>query len=163
MMLNIKDKIKNLKQLKKIISHLKSEGKKIVFTNGCFDLLHYGHIKYLERAKSFGDILIVAVNSDSSMKRLKGENRPINNQRDRAMVLASLEFVDFVTIFEDLTPYRLISNLRPDYLIKGGDWRKEDIVGKDLVEAYGGKVRVIPFVKNYSTTNLIRRIIQKFG
>jgi D-beta-D-heptose 7-phosphate kinase/D-beta-D-heptose 1-phosphate adenosyltransferase len=163
MMPSTKDKIKDLKQLKKIISHLKSEGKKIVFTNGCFDLLHYGHIKYLERAKSFGDILIVAVNSDSSMKRLKGENRPINNQRDRAMVLASLEFVDFVTIFEDLTPYRLISNLRPDYLIKGGDWRKEDIVGKDLVEAYGGKVRVIPFVKNYSTTNLIRRIIQKFG
>lgn len=161
--MNSSKKIKREKELINIIQKLKKKRKKIVFTNGCFDLLHYGHIRYLEAAKRFGDILIVAVNSDSSVRRLKGENRPINNQRDRTLVLASLECVDYITVFDDLTPYRLIKNLRPDYLIKGGDWREEDIVGKNIVESYGGEVKTIPFLKTYSTTNLIRKIARRFG
>jgi len=156
-------KIKKERELKNIVQRLKKKRKKIVFTNGCFDLLHYGHIKYLESAKRYGDVLVVAVNSDSSVKRLKGKNRPINNQKNRTLVLASLKCVDYVTIFNDLTPYRLIKNLRPDYLIKGGDWRKENIVGKDIVESYGGKVKTVSFLKKYSTTDLIRKIARSFG
>jgi len=156
-------KIKEEKKLKKIIQRLKKKGKRIVFTNGCFDILHYGHIKYLESAKRYGDVLIVAVNSDSSVRKLKGKNRPINNQAERTNIVASLGCVDYVTVFKELTPYRMIKNLEPDYLIKGGDWKKEDIIGKDVVESYGGRVRVIPFIKNYSTTDLIRKIIKKFS
>jgi len=160
--MNSSKKIKREKELIKIIRNLKEKNKKIVFTNGCFDLLHYGHIKYLEEAKRFGDILIVAVNSDRSVRRLKGENRPINNQRSRTKVLASLGCVDYITIFDDLSPLKLIKDLRPDYLIKGGDWKREDIVGKDIVQSYGGRVKTIPFLKNYSTTNLIRKIVKNF-
>lgn len=156
-------KIKEEKKLKKIVQRLKGEGKRIVFTNGCFDILHYGHIKYLESAKRYGDVLIVAVNSDNSVKRLKGKNRPINNQRERTNIVASLGCVDYVTIFEELSPYRLIKSLKPDCLIKGADWKKEDIVGKDIVKSHGGKVRVVPFIKNYSTTDLIRKIVKKFS
>ncbi len=156
-------KIKEEKKLKKIVQRLRRKGKRIVFTNGCFDILHYGHIKYLESAKGYGDVLIVAVNSDSSVRKLKGKSRPINNQTERTNIVASLGCVDYVTVFKEPTPYRMIKNLKPDYLIKGADWKKEDIIGRDIVASYGGKVGVVPFIKNYSTTDLIRKIIKKFS
>ncbi|WP_049945711.1 D-glycero-beta-D-manno-heptose 1-phosphate adenylyltransferase [Butyrivibrio sp. LC3010] len=131
---------------------------KVVFTNGCFDILHVGHIRYLEKASELGDYLIVGLNSDSSIKRLKGKDRPINPQQDRAEMLSALGFVDYIIFFDDDTPYNLIDELCPDILVKGGDYRIEDIVGADLVEERGGEVVIIPFVEGYSTTNLIEKI-----
>jgi len=152
-------KIVSIKHLKRI---LKARPKsKVVFTNGCFDILHFGHIKYLRDAKSKGDILVIGLNSDRSVRRLKGKNRPINPQNDRASVLAALESVDYVVVFGDDTPYRLIQSLKPDILAKGGDWPREKIVGGDIVLASGGKVLNLPYVKNRSTTNIIRKIIQQ--
>ena len=151
-------KIQNSKKLAKIFKRLRSKGKRIVFTNGCFDILHVGHVEYLSRAKRLGDILVVGLNSDSSVKKIKGEDRPINKEKDRAKVLASLYFVDYVTIFVEPTPEKLIKELRPNILVKGGDWKIKDIVGGDFVKAKGGKVRNIPFVKGYSTTSLIKKI-----
>ena len=151
-------KIQNSKKLAKIFKRLRSKGKRIVFTNGCFDILHVGHVEYLSRAKRLGDILVVGLNSDSSVKKIKGEDRPINKEKDRAKVLASLYFVDYVTIFVEPTPEKLIKELRPNILVKGGDWKIKDIVGGDFVKAKGGKVRNIPFVKGYSTTSLIEKM-----
>jgi len=133
----------------------------VVFTNGCFDLLHRGHIEYLKKAKKLGDILIVGLNSDSSVKKIKGEGRPIQGQADRAVILASLYFVDYVCIFNELTPLKLISKLIPDILAKGGDWKVKDIVGKDIVESHGGKVLSIKMVKGKSTRNIIQTILKK--
>ncbi len=152
-------KIVSLAVLKKILKDRK--GKRIVFTNGCFDILHYGHVKYLKEARSKGDVLIVGINSDKSARRLKGKSRPINPQADRARVLASLESVDYCVIFNEDTPYRLIKAIAPDVLIKGGDWAKENIVGSDIVLHRGGKVLTIPYVKNRSTSNIIKKIIAK--
>ena len=152
-------KIVTLSGLKKILKSQKD--KKTVFTNGCFDILHYGHVRYLADAKSMGDILIVGLNSDASTRRLKGKNRPINTQKDRAEVLSALESVDYVVVFNDDTPYRLIKTLKPDILVKGGDWLKKDIVGADIVVSGGGKVLTIPYVKNRSTTNIINKITRK--
>lgn len=155
-------KIKSLKSLKKVIARLKSEHKKIVFTNGCFDLLHYGHVKYLEDAKRYGDILVVAVNSDSSVKRIKGNSRPVVNQKDRLSVIAGLESVDYVTLFNEETPIKVIKTLKPDVLIKGSDWQRSGIIGADFVSGYGGKVMTIKLTAGCSTTKLIKKIAQRF-
>lgn len=154
----ISAKIKNINQLKKITEALKKRGKKIIFTNGCFDILHFGHVKYLEAAKKRGDVLIVGLNSDGSVRKIKGKTRPINRQNERAYILAGLASVDYVVIFSGETPYNLINTLKPDILVKGGDWQKEKIVGADIVKKQGGKIIVIPFVSGFSTTKLIQKI-----
>lgn len=151
-------KLKNLNELKGIITTLKSKGKKIIFTNGCFDLLHYGHIKYLEDAKRKGDILVVAVNSDSSVKKIKGNQRPIIGQGDRIRTLAALESVDYAVLFNEDTPLKVIKSLKPDILAKGADWNKKDIVGREFVLSYGGCVSTIKLVKGRSTSSLIKKI-----
>jgi rfaE bifunctional protein nucleotidyltransferase chain/domain len=156
--LKLEKKVRSLRQLKKIIDSLKKAGEKIVFTNGCFDILHYGHVKYLEEAKNKGDCLVVAVNSDNSVKKLKGANRPLVSQKYRQKVLAGLECVDFVVLFGEETPLKTIKALRPDVLIKGGDWKEKDIVGSDFVKSHGGKVFSIGFVKGFSTSALIKKI-----
>ena len=130
----------------------------VVFTNGCFDILHRGHIEYLNEAKSLGMYLIVGLNSDSSTRRLKGEDRPVNKETDRAYVLSNLKCVDAVIIFNEDTPYDLISSVKPDFLVKGGDWKEDQIVGSDIVKLYGGKVISLKFVDSYSTSNIIERI-----
>lgn len=151
-------KIKNPDALSKTLARLKSTGKKVVFTNGCFDIMHSGHVKYLETARNLGNILVVGLNSDSSVRSIKGNGRPINGQNDRAAVLAGLGCVDYVTIFADRTPEKLIRMLKPDILAKGADWKTADIVGADFVTARGGKVARIPFVRGRSTTTLIKKI-----
>ena len=150
-------KIKDLKILAKTLSALRSKGKKIVFTNGCFDILHVGHVDYLSKARRLGDVLVVGLNSESSVKKIKGKRRPINKESDRAKILSSLYFVDYVTSFNETTPENLIKKVRPDILVKGGDWKIEDIVGGSFVRSYGGKIKSIPFVKGYSTTSIIER------
>lgn len=145
---------------RKTVSKLRefSKDKKIVFTNGCFDLLHTGHIRYLQQAAQMGDILVVGLNSDSSVRRLKGKGRPINTQSDRAEILAALECIDYIVIFEEDTPYELIREIQPDVLVKGGDYEQDKVVGKDIVEAHGGEVIILNFVENKSTTEIIKRI-----
>lgn len=135
-----------------------NKDKKIVFTNGCFDILHIGHLRYMEEASKLGDILVIGLNSDKSVRRLKGPDRPINNQNDRAELLSALEFVDYVIIFEEDTPYELIKKIQPDILVKGGDYNFENVVGKDIVEARGGELRLLQFVNGKSTTNIINKI-----
>lgn len=137
------------------ISQLKAEGKKIVFTNGCFDLLHVGHVRYLQEAKKLGDALIVGINSDASVKRLKGPTRPVQNEQDRAEILAALEAVDATILFTEDTPENLIHKVKPDILVKGGDWKIESIVGAPFVMSYGGKVMSLQFVDGKSTTKII--------
>jgi D-beta-D-heptose 7-phosphate kinase/D-beta-D-heptose 1-phosphate adenosyltransferase len=155
------EKLKNLRNLTTIVSRLKKRGKKIVFTNGCFDILHYGHAKYLEQARRLGDCLVVGLNSDSSVKIIKKDkNRPVNSQFERASVLAALSSVDYIIIFNALTPFKLIKDLKPNIIVKGGDWKKDEVVGKDIVESYGGKVVIAPYIKGYSTTNIIKSIIK---
>jgi len=156
-------KIKNPTALSKILARLKDEGKKIVFTNGCFDIIHPGHVKYLKRAKDLGDVLVVGLNSDSSVRAIKGIHRPINRESDRALVLASLYFVDYVTLFSSTTPEGLIRSFKPDLLVKGGDWRIKDIAGSDFVKSHGGRVVKVPFVKGYSTTSIIKKISRPLG
>ncbi len=137
------------------------DGKKVVFTNGCFDILHRGHAAYLEQAKSLGDFLVVGVNSDESVRKLKGEGRPVNNENDRAYLLEMLKPVDFVIIFNEETPYELIKSINPDFLVKGGDWKEEEIVGSDIVRKNGGKVMSLKFIDNYSTTGIMKKISEK--
>lgn len=156
------NRLKNLNELIGIRKELKSQNKIVVFTNGCFDILHAGHVDYLNKAKSLGDILIVGLNSDSSMKKIKGDNRPIVPQNERAFIISNLKSVDYVTIFEEETPYELIKKLVPDVLVKGADWSKDKIIGGDVVEAAGGKVVTIEFVNFQSTTNIINTILEKF-
>jgi D-beta-D-heptose 7-phosphate kinase/D-beta-D-heptose 1-phosphate adenosyltransferase len=156
--MDLKDKIKGQADLARKIASLRRRWKKVVFTNGCFDILHLGHVKYLEKAKSLGDLLVVGLNSDASVRLIKGKGRPINSESDRAMVLASLCFVDYVTIFNDPTPERLIQKLKPDILVKGADWKTKDIVGADFVQSRGGRVARIAFVKGRSTTDLIKKM-----
>lgn len=131
---------------------------KVVFTNGCFDLLHVGHIRYLQSARRLGTFLIVGINSDASVKRIKGESRPLQSQSDRAEILAALGCVDAVCIFDDDTPKALIHLIRPDFLVKGGDWAKEHIIGADYVESYGGVIKSLEFVEGHSTTSIIRKM-----
>jgi rfaE bifunctional protein nucleotidyltransferase chain/domain len=140
---------------------MRREGKQLVFTNGCFDLLHPGHVRYLNQARALGDALVVALNSDRSVRALKGEGRPILTQHERAEVMAALEDVDYVTIFDEDTPRELIAVLLPDILVKGGDWSIEKIVGREEVEAAGGKVLSLPYVEGSSTTDIVERILKK--
>lgn len=136
------------------------KGSKLVFTNGCFDILHVGHVKYLQQAKALGDILVVGLNSDASVKRLKGEERPVQVEADRADVLAALACVDFVCLFNEDTPLDLITTVKPDFLVKGGDWPVEKIVGYDFVTSYGGQVKSLPFVPGRSTSSILERVKQ---
>jgi D-beta-D-heptose 7-phosphate kinase/D-beta-D-heptose 1-phosphate adenosyltransferase len=147
-------KIKDLQELKGIVQKLKKEGKRIVFTNGCFDLLHPGHIKCLEEAKKLGDVLIVGINSDQSVKRLKGPQRPIMPLWGRMMLLGALEAVDYVVCFEEDTPLELIKELQPDVLVKGGDWKEEEVVGRELVS----EVKIVEYQEGFSTTSIIEKI-----
>lgn len=147
-----------LKQLVKVVQGLRRKGRRIAFTNGCFDLLHVGHVDVLERIKRESDCLIVAVNSDAGVRRLKGHGRPLVPGRERARLLAALKPVDYVTIFSEPTPLKVIKAIRPDLLAKGGDWKPEEIVGREVVESYGGRVLVVPYLKGHSTTRLIQRI-----
>lgn len=140
------------------VRKLKAKGKKIVFTNGCFDIIHAGHVTYLMKAKRLADVLVVGMNSDDSVKRLKGDSRPINNEEDRAIVLAALKPVDFVTIFDEDTPYELVKALIPDIIVKGGDYTNGSVVGGDIVTQNGGEVVIIPLVEGKSTTGIIEKV-----
>lgn len=142
----------------RVRKRLKQEGKKVVFTNGCFDIVHRGHVEYLTRARALGDVLVVGMNTDASIRRIKGPKRPLVGEDDRAFVLAALQMVDYVCLFSEDTPYELIKAVVPDVLVKGSDWTIETIVGRDIVEAAGGRVQTIDFVPQYSTTNLIQKI-----
>jgi len=154
--------IKTREEIKKIRVQLKSEGKKVVFTNGVFDLIHSGHIDYLVKAKEMGDILILALNSDSSVKRIKGNKRPILEQNERAFIVSNLKPVDYVTFFEEDTPAEIISDLIPDVLVKGADWAIDKIVGREIVEANGGEVKNIKFINDQSTSNIIKIIKERY-
>ncbi|MBI5640507.1 MAG: D-glycero-beta-D-manno-heptose 1-phosphate adenylyltransferase [Nitrospirae bacterium] len=146
-------KLLDRKDLQRLCRRLRAEGKKIVFTNGCFDIIHKGHVRYLREARKLGDLLIVGLNSDSSVSGIK-PGRPVNRERDRAEVLAALSMVDYITIFSEKTPYSLIKALKPDVLVKGGDWNKEDIVGSDIAK----ETHSLPFVRGISTTRIIEKI-----
>jgi len=154
----IESKIVSLPDVAKFVSTLKADEQKIVFTNGCFDVLHYGHVCYLSKAKDLGDKLIVGLNSDASVRRLKGETRPINGQKERATLLAAFSFIDAIVVFDEDTPENLIKKVKPDFLVKGGDYTFETIVGAEFVSSYGGKVITIPFVENFSSTSIIKRL-----
>jgi len=152
------DKICDLSAMKTLVSAWKKDGKKVVFTNGVFDLLHIGHITYMAKASELGDKLIIGLNSDSSVKRIKGDDRPVNDQNSRAALLAALFFVDGIVLFEEDTPLNLISTLLPDILVKGADYAVENIVGAKEVIANGGEVKTINFVEGYSSTSIIQKI-----
>lgn len=159
---NIRKKIKTREEIQFVVQRAHFFGKKIVFTNGVFDLMHLGHVDYLSKAKDCGDVLIVGMNSDASVKMLnKGDTRPLQDQQSRAMVLASLSFVDFVVIFDEETPYDLIKAAQPDVLVKGADYKVEQIAGHDIVLARGGEVKLIELVSGYSTTAIEKKILGK--
>jgi rfaE bifunctional protein nucleotidyltransferase chain/domain len=149
-------------ELKAEVDRLKREGKKVVFTNGCFDILHAGHTRYLREARKLGDALILALNSDSSVRSIKGPMRPIVPEAERAEVVAALDSVDYVTVFDELTPLELIEYLRPDVIVKGGDWAEKDIVGAETVRKWGGRVAIMPEIEGASTTNIIDRVLQVY-
>ncbi|MFQ5737749.1 MAG: D-glycero-beta-D-manno-heptose 1-phosphate adenylyltransferase [Acidobacteriota bacterium] len=153
-----REKIRKRETLKNIVKDLQASGQKVVFTNGCFDLLHPGHVRYLQAARSFGDVLVVAINNDDSVRRLKGPGRPILSEQERSEVLAALECVDWVTLFDEPTPGAIIEELLPDVLVKGGDWPLDEIVGRGTVEASGGQVISRKFEEGYSTSDIIGRI-----
>jgi D-beta-D-heptose 7-phosphate kinase/D-beta-D-heptose 1-phosphate adenosyltransferase len=158
-MRSCREKIKGREELRNIIEGLKTEGKRIVFTNGCFDILHQGHVLYLEEARRQGDILIVGVNTDASVKAIKGRNKPIIPQEGRMTVLAALEAVDYVVAFGDPDPFVIISYLRPHILVKGGDWDKEEVVGRELVE----QTVLVPYIEGMSTSGIIKTILQRYS
>ena len=158
----IRQKIKTLNELIRIVHKLKSENKKIITTNGVFDILHYGHVKYLEDAKKLGDVLIVGVNTDKSVKENKGDKRPINNEKSRVSVLAALESVDYVFLFNEKEPSSWINKIKPNIHIKAGDYKLSQIIEKDAVENNGGKIVIAKAEKDYSTTNLINKIISAY-
>ncbi|MBR1397522.1 MAG: D-glycero-beta-D-manno-heptose 1-phosphate adenylyltransferase [Selenomonadaceae bacterium] len=148
----------NRKDIVDLCNRLRDNDKKVVFTNGCFDILHVGHVRYLEAAKKFGDVLIIGLNSDSSVKRLKGINRPINNEQDRAEVLLALKSVNYVVIFDESTAEKLIAEVKPNIYVKGGDYTLETLPEAKIVQSYGGQVEFIPMVVGRSTTNIINKI-----
>lgn len=154
----IYDKILDDKSLEERLNLWRGEGKTIVFSNGCFDILHRGHVEYLSKAADLGEKLIIGLNTDASVKRLKGQSRPINDEKARAVVLAGLEFVDAIMFFEEDTPYNLIKRVQPDVLVKGKDYKIEDIVGYDIVIAKGGKVETIELVDGFSTTKIVNSL-----
>ncbi len=149
-------------ELKTEIDRLKKQGKKVIFTNGCFDILHAGHTRYLQEARKLGDVLILALNSDASVRAIKGEKRPVVPETERAEVMAALSSVDYVTIFDEETPLALIESLQPDVIVKGGDWAEKDIVGADAVRKWGGRVAIMPELEGASTTNIIDKILQAY-
>ena len=155
-------KILTLEDLLRTLEHLRESGKRIVFTNGCFDILHVGHVRYLASARAHGDILVVGLNSDESVKIIKDKGRPITNQDQRAEVLASLWSVDYITIFNEPDPLRLIQALKPDVLVKGADWAEEEIIGADFVQTTGGQVIRIPLAPEISTSGIIERISKRY-
>jgi D-beta-D-heptose 7-phosphate kinase/D-beta-D-heptose 1-phosphate adenosyltransferase len=155
-------KIKERAVLARILETEREKGRKVVFTNGCFDLLHVGHVKYLQKARRLGDLLVLGLNSDESIRRLKGPKRPLIGEEERAHILAALDCIDYVVVFDEDTPLELIRALRPQILVKGGDYTPEGVVGKDLVESYGGRVELIRFVDGKSTTNIIETILQQY-
>ncbi len=159
--MNTNGKIVSLNQLKAKIAKLRRQKKTIAFTNGCFDILHYGHVSYLEKAKKANRVLIVGVNSDDSVKMIKGPKRPIVSQKERMHVLAALASVDFVVIFDEPTPIKLIQALKPDILIKGADWKGKTVVGEEVVKKHGGRMEFISYVPKFSTTNIIESILKK--
>ena len=155
------NKLKTWEEITDISRKLKEQSKTIVFTNGCFDILHAGHAKYLAEAKKLGNILILGLNSDSSVKRLKGNDRPVNNEQDRAVVLSALCSVSYIVVFDEDTPYELINNIKPNILVKGGDWKPEDIVGHDIVSSYNGRVMSLSFIEGKSTTAIVNKLREK--
>ncbi len=158
----IKNKIyQNKEDLTYTLSRLKFTGKKIVFTNGCFDILHRGHIEYLAQAADLADVMIIGLNTDNSVSRLKGKNRPLQDQVSRALTIAALSFVDYVVLFDEDTPYNLIKYVKPDILVKGSDYKPEDIVGYDILKTYGGEIKTIDFVPGYSTTAIEQKILKQ--
>ena len=156
------DKILELQDLVKLVHDLLKSGKKIVFTNGCFDILHVGHVRYLTAARAQGHVLVVGLNSDVSVRSIKPENRPIVNQNQRAEVLAGLECVDYITVFNEPDPLKIIKELKPDVLVKGSDWIEEEIIGADIVKANGGKVVRVPVIPEVSTSQIIQRIAKRY-
>lgn len=156
-------KIVTWEELKTEVDRRRGRGEKIAFTNGCFDILHVGHCQYLSEARRAGDLLILALNSDASVRAIKGPQRPLVPQGERAEVVASLAAVDYVTLFEEATPLRLIEYLRPDVLVKGGDWNEEAVVGRDAVRSWGGKVVIVPMTEGASTTNIVAKILQVYA
>lgn len=150
--------MKDLEELAQIAATARAKGQTVVFTNGCFDLLHRGHVHTLRQAKAAGDLLIVAINSDRSVKSIKAPQRPILPETDRIELIAAMEMVDYVILFDDPDPYKLIAAIKPQVLAKGGDWSNDRIIGADIVEAAGGRVAVIPYLKGFSTTEIIERI-----
>lgn len=157
----LSQKIYSKENLQEFLTNCQKQGKKVVFTNGCFDILHRGHVEYLTQAKDLGDVLVLGLNTDASVKRLgKSPERPINSEDTRATILAGLECIDAIILFDEDTPYELIQFVQPDVLVKGDDYKAEDIVGYDVVTAKGGKVITIPLVKGFSTTNLISKMKQ---
>ena len=154
----IYDKILNRESLEEKLNLWRKEGKTIVFSNGCFDILHRGHVEYLSKAADLGDILVIGLNTDASVRRIKGPSRPVNDEKARAVVLAALEFVDAIMFFDEDTPYNLIKNVQPDVLVKGKDYKAEDIVGYDIVTNNGGRVETIELVEGFSTTNTINKM-----
>lgn len=159
----MQNKIKTIHELSPLLEILHATGRKIVFTNGCFDLIHTGHTRYLAKAKSLGDILIVAVNSDSSVRGIKGDKRPITPEAERMETLAALESVDYVVLFDEPDPHRIIGELQPDVLVKGGDWPIEKIIGRDIVEARGGRVVSVGYIEGASTTEIIEKILKIYS
>ncbi len=155
-------KIKNLSQMKTIIAHLKKQDRRVVFTNGCFDILHVGHIRYLREAKAKGDVLVVGLNTDRSVRTIKGEKRPIVPEKERAEVLAGLESVDYIVFFSEPDPLRLISALKPNVLVKGADWPKSGIIGREIVEQAGGRIVRVPLAPGASSTGVIEKIIRVY-
>jgi rfaE bifunctional protein nucleotidyltransferase chain/domain len=156
-------KLKSLEEIKAIVVDARTNGKKVAFTNGCFDLLHRGHVHVLRAARACADLLIVGINSDQSVKQIKGPTRPVLPESDRCELLGAMEMVDFVVLFNEPDPHNLISAIRPDVLVKGGDWHTEKIIGSDMVEEAGGRVVVVPYIKGFSTTEIIERIKNSDG
>ena len=157
------DKLKNLDELIALTAQARQNGKSIVFTNGCFDILHRGHVHVLRQAKAAGDLLIVALNSDRSVQEIKGDKRPVLPETDRIELIGAMEMVDYVIIFDESDPYKLIAAIKPNVLAKGGDWSADKIIGADVVERAGGRVVVIPYLKGFSTSEIIERIIKENG
>ena len=154
----MREKVLSRGEIKAAAARAKTAGKKIVFTNGCFDLLHVGHLRVLNGAKKLGDILFVGLNSDRSVAKIKGAGRPILPESERTELIAALEMVDYVTLFDEPDPRNLLREVKPDVLVKGGDWSDDQVVGRELVEGWGGKVAVIPYLKGHSTTDIIKKI-----
>jgi rfaE bifunctional protein nucleotidyltransferase chain/domain len=159
----VSGKLKSLEEIKAIVVEARNNRKKVAFTNGCFDLLHRGHVHVLRQARACGDVLIVGINSDESVKQIKGSARPVLPESDRCELLGAMEMVDFVILFNESDPYDLIAAIQPDVLVKGGDWNSEKIIGADLVEEAGGSVVVVAYIKGFSTTEIIERIRNSDG